>query len=175
MKLDKLYTEAGFGFYLKSLTTSEFCKLSGSKIPTYKNGCSPKENAHDFIVIDAIMLRMRNDYDKIMLGSLTKEMFVNPYEKPKEFDFIVGSSIDSMFDVALELWQEAEKKVIFEDVVLCSDAVVDFYIGKYEFIKNEDGVICVYDVFTSDCVEIKTIHDLAEYTKGELTTKNLNI
>lgn len=146
MKIDKLYSSKGFGQYLKSLTIKEFCELSGVIIPIAREGVC------GIYRIDAIKLRLRDDYDKFLEQTLKKEMSVNDVEKPNKEEYGNLTSHPhltewELYESALEIWQEAEKKVIFVNKFHIEDAINMF----------------------------KTLQGLSESRNGNVKLKNVEI
>ena len=159
MKIPKLFTSQGFGFWLKSMTTKEFCKLSGAPEPTVIEG------ANGFFRIDAVRLRLRDDWDKKLTGSLKKEMFVNELEKPKYPDYQEDMGI---YKHALESWQEAEKKVIFKGKVYIHAPKSDD-LARIS-IHNNFKVFDLNIIFGET-----TFHDLAEPIEGERELEHVEL
>ena len=92
------------------------------------------------------------NYNDFLKQPITKGMFVNPYSRPMHIMARTYSQDRSIFE-------DAEKKVIF-----------DGYMDGVYYI-NDNGRYHFYDML----INIKTLHDLAESTKGELSLKNANI
>jgi len=106
------------------------------------------------------------DYLRLLDQPLTKEMFVNPFKKPECYIQPCKS--------AYKEWQEAEKKVIFNMTEQYEDGDVFFEFGEQSYIYPvKNNLWCIgHD---GDEKDIKTIHDLAEATNGQLTLKNVEI
>ena len=69
--------------------------------------------------IDISIIILIFNYNKFLKQPLKKEMFVNEIEKPlfPNPNQIVNRDFMNDYDVKLKAWQEAEKKVIFENVL----------------------------------------------------------
>lgn len=106
-------------------------------------------------------------YNDFLKQPLTKEMFVNEIEKPdkKEYGNFTSHPYlteNELYELALETWQEAENKVIFEGASLR-------LFGKTTMID-----IDYLDVFIEEN-EFKNLHELAECYPGQLKTKNIEL
>jgi hypothetical protein len=89
-------------------------------------------------------------YNEFLKQPLQKEMFVNEIEEPTLYHHNIDRKY---YNNMLKVWQEAEKKVIFEDVDLKQ---ISF---EWETIK----------------VLYPTLSDLAEAYSGKLKLKNIEI
>jgi hypothetical protein len=111
-------------------------------------------------------------YTNFIKQPLTEEMVFNKRIKPindKGF-----AETDEAFYKRLESWKTAEKKVIFENVIV--EPVGDVWrIGRYWMQSEKDGAIFLFDNETKEWIPIKTLHDLAEITNGEIELKNVEI
>ena len=162
MKIPRLFTSQRFGFWLKSITTKEFCRLSGAPEPIVIEG------ANGFFRIDAIKLRLRDDWDKKLTGSLKKEMFVNELEDPTSDKFTRSVNcpllISEEYQQLIKTWQIAEKKVIFKD-------------NQFEGMSNHEFAYPKTRLPFRDTAmqDFETLGELAEYYEGELETINITI
>lgn len=103
-----------------------------------------------------------HDYNNFLKQPLSKEMFVNPVHDPMGFGQI------------FEEWQEAEKKVIFENSKLgwCEEGLDVYEIDGFEIFYNHH----TKKWFTSDEErELTCLGDLFEATKGQLKLKNVEL
>lgn len=160
MEIKKLYTSIGFGLYLKSLTTAEFCKLSDAEIPTIKEG------ANGYFRIDSIKLRIRNDYDKFLFNPLVQQMFVNPYEKPNIDNYqseIPGTSIID-YDFHLKEWEDAEKDIIFNN----PQHKWNHYLEDKYFTLFINGVL-------TPQLKNQTLYQLSQAIGGEVKLQYVNL
>jgi len=128
MKIDRLYTLSQFIDYLDSIQVALFMQWQYVK-----------------------------KYNKFLKQPLTKEMFVNEIEKPdkKEYGNFTSHphlTENELYELALEIWQEAEKKVIFEEI-------------PYEYKSM------IMECLFQDC----TLLDVANYSNGQLKTKNIEL
>ena len=118
-----------------------------------------------------IYLGLIAGYNYFLKQPLSKEMFISPYDD--------GSIVPASLGEA----EKAEKKVIFDNFNYC-DSSTDYHNKgvKTNAIFEHSGKICIitlpkYNEYDSICVhyQIKTLHDLAEATKGELKLKNVEL
>jgi hypothetical protein len=125
------------------------------------------------------LANVRN-YNNFLKQPLTKEMFVNPYEKPYVDNYKLDGVVTGTYQILLDKWQEAEKKVMF-DCYKNSDFRgsnrVTFDSEDVYLDIEFDNFMCAISIINRDNErkEVKTYHDLAEATNGELTLKNVNI
>lgn len=109
-------------------------------------------------------------YNNRLKEPLTKDMFVNPYEEPKkETYFVDGQFKERYYLEDLETWQEAEKKVMFQDVrieKIKSLRLCKIFAGNYKVAHDWGSEIIFLD---------KTLGDLFRATNGELELKNFEI
>lgn len=146
MKIDKLYT------------LSQFILMIRTKIGQGLN------------YFEAVHLIFR--YHDFLLQPLKKEMFVNEIEKPiKNMGFWQSNE---QYEEKFQAWQEAEKKVIFEESKRgwCEDNLDVYEIGDLELCYNYHTK--EWHLGDEEFL-IKNLSDLAEKTNGELKTKNLEI
>lgn len=119
-------------------------------------------------------------YNNFLKQPPTKEMSINPLSKPDDKDDYYRDAsglIYELFHQDSMRFEEAENKVMFKDCQLfssnnyCSVIMMD----NYGISFFNDGRILLRDLDSEKEYWIKTLHDLAEATNGELKTKNLNI
>lgn len=149
MKIEKPYTSKQFGLYLKSLTTSEFCKLSGAEEPRFRPDWTTEQNALYFMRIDAIKLRLRDDYDKFLNQKPSKEMYINEIPMPDYQEYALACFKESVFDEDYKKWKEAENKIIFPgfkitnkkdgSIILNKDSKCEILISQHETVYINDG------------------------------------
>lgn len=98
-------------------------------------------------------------YNDFLKQPLTKEMFVNEVKVK-----LASENTDEY----IKQWQEAEKKVIFNNLIKEEASGYDaFYIGKLKIGHFwKDG---------SNFVLFKTLSRLAEVTNGKLKLKNVEL
>jgi hypothetical protein len=182
MEIKKGYTSQQFGFYLKSLTTKEFCELSGAPVPYYRNHWTAQQNALDFMRADAIKLRLRDDWDKYILKELKKEYFTHSILHPDKCifkkDYVDVVSYEMAYDAQLLSFEEAENKVIFKGwhynkewtqyTIELDKLCVSFHDKLIYMFTNNYGL-------ADDEIHIRTIGDLFQATNGELITQNINL
>jgi len=172
MKVQKGYTLSQFVDYMKSLTTKEFCILSGAEIPTVTEGVT------GIFRIDAVQFRIVKDYNQFLKQPLKKEMFVNEIKKPDESLMGAFSTHEENedYESAYKAWQEAEKKVIFKDFLIKTSKEGDLILNwdqKYEVMIRQYGV---YINEGNDCFKcLDSLAELFRLTGGELETKNIEI
>jgi hypothetical protein len=152
MKIEKLYTLSQF----IDLCDDLYCKLEDSA--------------------DVYLSLIRN-YNNFLKQPLKKEMFVNELNVVLKSDYGVDAPEFNTYKYPSECYehdllafQEAEKKVIFEDVEyhnLQPSTAWNYY--------TVGGVKIIQDTNTSSCVVNRTLNSLAEVTEGELKLKNINI
>ena len=105
-------------------------------------------------------------YNEFLKQPLTKEMFVNEIEKPKMSLILKEDHENHTNYDRYKLWQEAEKKVIFE--------------GRFSFKYYDDGAIRI-DLYDKVIIILQngfnkiTLGEIAEKTNGELKTKNIEL
>ena len=145
MKIDRLYTLSQFVSAM-----DDYTKESHS----YERACKKIIKYNDFLK-----------------KPLNNDMFVNHLEKPKicMFHNTNGTNDIDSFDSAFELWQEAEKKVIFKgfESVVNHDWLIEKDDIQILFNKSSIYYSELQSLGEFRC-EIQTLHDLAEATKGEL-------
>lgn len=164
MEIKKLRTSIGFGKYLKDIHITELCKLSSKASAVYDKG---------IYMLDALKYELRNYYDDKLLQPLTKEMFVNPYEKPNIVDYATGKGYGLEYHEDLEKWQEAEKKVIFKN---CK--YIDIQPSRERNYWTIGGLTIAIEGNGGEMIilpKYKTIHDLVEAANGELELKNIDL
>lgn len=169
MIINKLRTSLQFGIYQKSLTTLEFCKLTGAKIPTAKGGLT------EILVIDAIRLRLRNDYDQKVSAALTREMIVNEINKPDRLDYDLSHKVgnDAYFK-ELKEWQDAENKVILERFIHHQDEGAFYNYDLMVYIRDFGNDEWLLEINGEGHV-IQTLEELALLTEGKIKIKNINL
>lgn len=115
------------------------------------------------------VLVLIDQYNNFLKQTLIKDMFVNELDHPDQSVVIWSCKHEnSLYNKQLKQYQEAEKKIIFESVTsveeenigLCKVYINDIKIAHYW--KRDSTWLCLY----------KTLHDLAEATKGTLKLKN---
>jgi len=117
-------------------------------------------------------------YNDFLKQPLTKEMFVNPFKKPECYIQPCKS--------AYKEWQEAEKKVIFEncnvdheDKIIFSGqirkTIIKMKTPELFIHLRKSGKHQIEPIDDRNWISIKTLHDLAEATNGQLTLKNVEI
>jgi hypothetical protein len=112
-----------------------------------------------------------SSWNVLLKKEIKGEMFWNPFEKPEQEE-LKGDSL--AYDEQYKEWEEAEKKVIFENVIV--EPVGDVWrIGKYWMQSEKNGAIFLLDNETKEWIPIKTLHNLAEITNGEIELKNVEI
>ena len=158
MKIEKLYTVSRFVLLLDWMTTKEFCKVSGTPLPTTEGGASA------FLAIDAIMFRLVKDYAKFLKQPLKKEMFVNELEIPLEMYYRPDEGAQKYpqecYLTDRETFNRAEKKVIFEGITILDGDILELPNGAFNPYLEITGI---------------TLNDLAEATNGELNLKNTKL
>ena len=114
-------------------------------------------------------------YNNFLKQPLTKEMFINPYGHERPINNRGFLESDEKYNERLNQWEEAEKKVIFKGWEITN-------INNYTWAAiNESHTITLYQnyfiIYINDDTSkvAKTLHDLAEATKGELELKNVEI
>jgi hypothetical protein len=118
------------------------------------------------ITSDTSQLNRIYKYNDFLKQPVTKEMFVNTYKAPEPVKF--GDTLPA------EMWEEAEKKVIFKGWKSKGNNVLEH--DKYILIYEKG-----YDMFkllnrrSDKWAEIRTLHDLAEATNGELEIQNVKL
>ena len=123
----------------KLLTLSQFIEYAKITCPTDKIG----------------RLNIIEKYNNFLKQPRTKEMLVNPLEKP-----IIKYNEEHNYSVILlERWNIFDKAVIFKG-----------YMDDQYYINNNIS----YN-FNDMLLGIKTLHDLAEATNGKLELKNVTI
>lgn len=178
MKVNKLLTSKQFGFYLKAMTTKDFCKITGAEPPQVS--VHTDECVNDFLRIDALRLRIRDDWDKQLAKQLEYGMFINSLSEPIKPP--IGTSC-LPFTKELEEYNRAEKKVLFipekiEHGSLMKNHTINIKFGKYTVIidDNDRFYIKVPNVqYTHVKFQIYTLEDLAYFTNGELYIKNIKL
>jgi hypothetical protein len=124
------------------------------------------------------------DYNIFLKQPFIKEMFINPFERPLKYErFLKYGSFGTLSGSELDHCQkymDAEKKVIFKGCYLDSDYRGGNMIevgGNYKLMIDAFG-FHLYRRGISGLeylAEIKTNHDLAEATNGELDLKNITL
>lgn len=117
-------------------------------------------------------------YNNRLKEPLTKEMFVNPYEKPKkETYFVDGEFKEKYYLEDFETWQEAEKKVIFKNVNLFAQSIhcYVFTVGNHGISFFSDGRIMFGNLESGKDSFPTTLDDLFRATNGELELKNFEV
>jgi len=91
---------------------------------------------------------------------ITKDMFINPYEKPREDGGLVEDAIK---------WQQAEEKRLFDCTKFdCMNGEAIKFNEPYRLYFN-DGYS--YFIIREGHRKIESLNDLAEATKGQLKLK----
>ena len=163
MKIDRLYTLSQF-IDLVGQTDKNHEKCYGN-VEIYKEA---KNKCVSMVVLIADKIIAYNEFLK---QPLSKEMFVNEIEKPdkKEYGNFTSHphlTENELYELALEIWQEAEKKVIFE--------------GKFSFKYYDDGAIRI-DLYDDVIIILQngfgktTLEEIARQTNGQLKTKNIEL
>lgn len=108
-------------------------------------------------------------YNNILKQPLSKEMFVNGVEKVDgKPPFIKGEDHHNYF-----MWRAAEKKVIFENVIVTKNESCCF---STIFVNYDGRKIKIANDFNSEVIfAFNTISDLFDYTKGQLKLKNVEL
>jgi hypothetical protein len=161
MKIYKLYTLSGFVEHIQT----EGAALEFSE--GYMNYI-PDEDKFEKI----------NNYNEFLKQALTKDFFINPIDV--KHVFVDCSILESARENRRQI-EEAEKKVMFT----LKERRISESWREYLIPKGSDWMIewCIFDRpeqdgrtrFTIRNNEIKTLHDLAEATKGELELKNVEL
>ena len=115
------------------------------------------------------------NYNEFLKQPLKKEMFVNEIKKPKiaMYQNTDGTNDVFQFDSDFKAWQEAEKKVIFKGYKLINNGNT-LENGKQDiYVFRDSSMMLKHNGVRS--TGIKTIHDLAEATKGELELNNVEL
>jgi len=148
MKIEKLYKLSQFVDFVKSL---EFDPYDGYSID-------------EFFVNN---LKVIHRYNEFLKEPIKKEMFVNELEKPNEDDLtshkLPKYLLTENYIYDLELWQEAERKVIFKE---------SEYLEDDRTINVEFGINYQLSYWKDDN---PTLHTLAEATNGELELQNVEL
>jgi len=169
MEIEKGYTLSQFVDKLDNLTNEE------AKILETKS----QDDLFDIV----------GTYNDFLKQLLKKEMFVNEIEKPNlpkaesiykngfNGDVLDCKPVDVVvYENAVKVWQESEKKVIFKGWTHDGDG---YYInGKYSltwFDDTEIELMIMDEWGTCKVFEVETMGDLFLETNGELETKNLEI
>ena len=142
MKIDRLFTLSQFIDYLENFTEKEIIKILG-----LDQRCMSYE-------IESQLYNFVLSYNNFLKQPLRKEMFINEIEKPKisAYQNLDGTNDISQFDNDFEEWQEAEKKVIFEEIPV-----------KHKAMISE----CIFQ----NC----KLEDVANYSNGQLELKNVEL
>lgn len=153
MRIDRLYTLSQFVDYLN--TEDAAYNFSDNNVN---------------YMFDEHRWQCIEKYNKFLKQSLKKEMFVNEIEKPDESDYCdvegplyhgdhqTGSYDTEGYQRDLKVWQEAEKKMIFEK---------SYIDGRWLNIQGWD-----YELSKALTFDLNTI---AEITNGQLKLKNCEI
>lgn len=149
MKIEKLYTLSQFIDLVASHDKD-------SKDDYYNNEIIIKEAYGNGYLVAPYILDKIIQYNEFLKQKLTKEMFVNEFEKPEKIEHYLkygqfGSLLQSEYQECLK-WKEAEKKMI-----LGNNGIRYF------------ALMCNYQE------EGKTLHDLAERTNGQSKLKNIEL
>lgn len=142
----------------KLLTLSQFIEMVSKERPFilgFDQECGMSELADNYVAIF--------DYNDFLKQPLTKEMFINPYQKPnkpKQDDDL--GLISAIQDQKLGKYLEAEKKIIFDGwkLRLWNDCIL--------FDNDELDIFIDFD-------DYHTIYELAEDFSGELNLKNVEL
>lgn len=128
------------------------------------------------------LLRIRR-YIKFLKQPLTEEMVFNKLKKPIYigdkgcYSGCTCRECHSKYSKHIHdysIWEAAEKKVIFENVIV--EPVGDVWrIGRYWVQSEKNGAIFLFDNETKEWIPTKTLHDLAEKTNGGIELKNVEI
>ena len=108
-------------------------------------------------------------YNDFLKQPLKKEMFVDEIEKPKisAYQNLDGTNDISQFDNDFEEWQEAEKKIMSDEVKLINQVLI---WKSFEY-KVLGGHFKSWD----EIGQHMTLEDLAEKTDGQLKLKNIEL
>jgi len=157
MKIKKLYTLSQFIDYLESFTEKEIIKILG-----LDQRCMSYE-------IESQLYNFVFSYNDFLKQPLKKEMFVNEIEKPKilAYQNLDGTNDISQFDNDFEEWQEAEKKIMSDEVKLINQVLI---WKSFEY-KVLGGHFKSWD----EVEKHMTLKDLAEKTNGQLKLKNVEL
>jgi hypothetical protein len=153
MKLDRLLTLSQFVDYI-------------NKTRPFLSDTPMSEEADNFATIV--------DYNNFLKQPLTKDMFVNPLSKPKGYHLYKNATswaLNTSEVIDCKEYEKAEKKVIFEGF----KKSIHFRFDVVNGINIIDFSNCDYPKLTNYNKTVKTLHDLAEATKGLLTTKNIEL
>lgn len=141
------------------------------------NGLGTEPETIDFIF----------NYNNRLKEPLTKEMFVNPYKKPKKETYLVDGEFKEKYYLEdLETWQEAENMLIFKDFELWESQSEYCNTLRSEWNKAifyyDNGLGIIIPTSTENKTinltthyTIKTLGDLFRATNGELELKNFEI
>ena len=157
MKIKKLYTLSQFIDYLENFTEKEIIKILG-----LDQRCMSYE-------IESQLYNFVLSYNNFLKQPLRKEMFINEIEKPKisAYQNLDGTNDISQFDNDFEEWQEAEKKIMSDEVKLINQVLI---WKSFEY-KVLGGHFKSWDEIGQHI----TLENLAEKTDGQLKIKNVEL
>ena len=114
-------------------------------------------------------------YNAFLKQPLTKEMFINPFEKPDIDNYTHNGKVTGTYSILLCKWQEAEKKVIFDSCKKSHYYAFNYIINDYRINFENADFIQLEHTLKPIKIIVKTLSDLAEATNGLLTLKNVTI
>ena len=181
MKVTLLRTSMDFGLHLKAMTTKEFCMLFGAVVPVSSSNII--KSSEGFIKVDAIRLKLRDDYDAFLRKKPTLAMMYNCINRPRQSEFTGKNGVYyKQYTEHKKEWDAAEKEVIFHPKSIThgypSGTVhtIDLVLGDGEYIVRfyDNGNMYV-EVNGRQRTVVNTIEDLARITNSELRIKNVNL
>ena len=108
------------------------------------------------------------EYNDFLKQPIKKEMFVNDILCPDAQDY----NTESEYETDLKAWQEAENKVIFKGWT----KVISGTICNHDYPEIEISESMRISIKFGDSFRLyKSLHELAEATKGELKLKNVEL
>ena len=163
MKIDRLYTLSQF----VELVVKEISIKTGINLP----GDINSGNVDEWSTMSLHALGDIRKYNNFLKQPLTKDMFVNDMKHPtlQYYDLMY-------YGCELDIWQEAEKKVIFKAMPtnkkdclnIIKDSVFSHFIGNKIYIEN-------IHINSGRMLRVNTISELSEVTKGKLKLNNVEL